>query len=335
MDHLQSRLDALEQQMHTVNRRLRWWRGLACGLVGLAVLAWMLPAVTAQEEDAKEQGQKGLAQRVAALETLLKHFSREDNEVTIKGANLHLVNGLGSTTCRDEQFEPIPDCPNGLGNLIVGYNEPRDPDLFGGTIRTGSHNVVVGVGHNFSRFGGLVVGYTNTISGDFASVSGGEANMASGEFASVSGGFSNTASGGAAAVSGGGGHPELNGGNTASGVLAAVSGGQGNTASGERSVVSGGQQNTASGFSAVVSGGQENTASGGEPETETGAAVVSGGFQNTAIDFFTVVSGGQGNTASGMGSTVSGGVGITQENEGSWSAGSEGDEVVVGNFRSP
>ena len=98
MDQLQTRLDALEQQMHTVNRRLRWWRGLACGLVGLAVLAWMLPAVIAQE-DAADKGQQGLAQRVAALETLLKHFSREGNEIFITGANLHLVNGLGSTDC--------------------------------------------------------------------------------------------------------------------------------------------------------------------------------------------------------------------------------------------
>jgi hypothetical protein len=49
MDPLQTRLDALEQQMHTVTRRLRWWRGLAGGLVVLAVLTWALPLSTAQE----------------------------------------------------------------------------------------------------------------------------------------------------------------------------------------------------------------------------------------------------------------------------------------------
>ena len=38
MDQLHTRLDALEQQMHIVNRRLHWWRGLACGLAVLAVL---------------------------------------------------------------------------------------------------------------------------------------------------------------------------------------------------------------------------------------------------------------------------------------------------------
>jgi hypothetical protein len=37
---------------------------------------------------------------------------------------LHIRNGLGRTDCGEEVDEPIPDCPNGLGNLIVGYNEP-------------------------------------------------------------------------------------------------------------------------------------------------------------------------------------------------------------------
>ena len=53
-------------------------------------------------------------------------------------------------------------------------------------IRTGSHDVVVGHRHNFSRFGELVVGDFSTISSDVAS---------------VSERFSNTASGGVAVVS--------------------------------------------------------------------------------------------------------------------------------------
>jgi hypothetical protein len=71
-------------------------------------------------------------------------------EIILSGVNLHIVNGLGRTDC-GEPDTPVPDCPNGLGNLIVGYNEPRG---FGEDIRTGSHNVVVGQEHNFSRFGG-------------------------------------------------------------------------------------------------------------------------------------------------------------------------------------
>ena len=341
MDQLQTRLDALEQQVqtltqhtHTVIRRLRWWRGLACGAVVLAVLTWALPAGTAQEQ--------GLAQRVAALEVLLKPFSRERNEVFITGANLHIRNGLGSTDCFDEQVNEIPGCPNGLGNLIVGYNEPF---VLGENIRTGSHNVVVGEGHSFSRFGGLVVGRFNTISGVLAAVSGGEFNTASGPGAVVSGGVSNTASGNNSAVGGG---VE----NTASGDFVVISGGQFNTASGFAAVVGGGNNNTASGGWSTVSGGQSNTASGNfasvsgggfNPLTEEGAgntasgdlSSVSGGNGNTASGVFATVSGGRGNTANGEAATVSGGQNITQETEAGWAAGSEADEVVVGNFRSP
>jgi hypothetical protein len=288
--------------MHSMNRRLHWWRGLACGAVVLAVLTWALPAVVAQEEEAQGKGPKGLAQRVAALEDLLKHFSREGKEIFITGANLHIVNGLGSTDC---DLGEIPDCPNGLGNLIVGYNEPRN-DPTSPDVRTGSHNVVVGERHNFSSVGGLVVGFLNEINGPFASVSGGTDNRAIGLSAAVSGGQGHTATGLAAAVSGGIGH-------TASGGWSSVSGGTGHTASGEWSSVSGGASNTASGDSATVSGGRSNTASG---EASS-------------------VSGGSGNTAGGDHSTVSGGQNITQDTAFGWSAGSEAEEDVVGNVRSP
>jgi hypothetical protein len=127
MDQLQTRLHALEQQMHAMNRRLHWWRGLAYGVVVLAGLTWALPAVVAQEEEAQGKGPKGLAQRVVALEQLLNHFAREKNDIFITGANLHIVNRLGSTDRTDEADNPIPDCPNGLGNLIAGYNDPREP----------------------------------------------------------------------------------------------------------------------------------------------------------------------------------------------------------------
>jgi hypothetical protein len=252
MDQLQTRLEALEQRTHTVERQLRWWRGLAGGLLVLAVLTWALPAGTAPEEEAKEQGQRGLAQRVAALEHLLTPFTRLGHEVIITGANLRLVNGLGSTDCTAELDVPIPDCPNGVGNLIVGYNEPRE---FSENSRTGSHNVVVGQSHNFSRVGGLVVGDFNEIGGDFAVVSGGQRNTASGDWSVVSGGLSNTAHGSDAVINGG----FIN---TASGFATAVSGGSFNTARGAVSSVSGGQGNTASDNFAVVSGGRNRTAAG-------------------------------------------------------------------------
>jgi hypothetical protein len=333
MDDLRTRLAALEHQTaalthhaHRVTRQLRWWRSLACGLLALALLTWALPVTTAQEDLHRDW--RGLPARVAALEQTLRHVTSGTDaegraELVITGANLRLVNGLSSTDCRDEQNEEMPDCPNGVGNLIVGYNEPRSEQVAGPNIRTGSHNIVVGEGNNFSRVGGLVVGFFNTISGDFAAVSGGLFNTASAFGSAVSGGGGNTASGDGSAVSGGNQ-------NTASGFNATVSGGFFNTASGERSSVSGGQENTANGPAATVSGGFFNTASGDFASVSGGAistasgtfAWVGGGQENRASGLAAAVSGGAGNTASGEGSAVSGGLNRTAAGEADWVAGS-------------
>src|SRR5262249_30241993 len=202
MDNFRERFEALEQQMNvmgahtrTVERRLRWWRGLACGLGLLGLVSMPLQSGTAADTQPR-----GMAERMATLENKLSAmtFDGAANEVVITGANLRIVNGLGAT-----------ETTNGLGNLIVGYNEPRPTELSpGGEVedpnsRTGSHNVVVGKENNFSSFGGLVVGLRNSISGTFAAVSGGSVNMATGDFSSVSGGFGSQATGLNASVSGG------------------------------------------------------------------------------------------------------------------------------------
>jgi hypothetical protein len=235
-----------------------------------------------------------LEARLATMEQLLIHLSRDGNDLTLTGANLHVVNGLDTT-----------ETSNGLGNVIIGYNEERLSD----NIRTGSHTLVIGKENNFSSYGGMVVGFSNTTSGTYSSVSGGWRNTASGFHSSVSGGVGNTASGNFAAVSGGfqntasGPQSSVSGGfqNTASGSESSVSGGVGNTASGSVSSVSGGQENTASGSVSSVSGGQENTASDSRSS-------VSGGFVNTASGLGASVSGGDGNTAGGDYSTVGGGL---------------------------
>jgi hypothetical protein len=193
MDALHARLEALEHQVHTlhqqahaVDRRLRWWRRLACGLGVLGCLGWTLQAVTAGEGKVGEGKVLSLPDRFAAIERKLVAltFDAATNEVVITGANLRIINGLGQTDC-GPQDHPMPDCPNGLGNLIVGYNEPREG---GENRRNGSHNVVVGTQHEFSSVGGLVVGLQNEIHGAFASISGGTRNTAAGEHASISGG---------------------------------------------------------------------------------------------------------------------------------------------------
>ena len=264
MDNFRERIEALEQQMkvmgaHTrsVERRLRWWRGVACGVMLLGLVSLPLQSGTAADTQPR-----GMAERMAIVEKMLSAMKFDDaaKEVVITGANLRIVNGLEST-----------DTTNGLGNLIVGYNESRpEPPFppFPPDVRTGSHNVVVGRMNNFSRFGGLVVGANNEISGTFATVSGGVNNIASGNSAVVSGGENNTASGPSSSVSGGGE-------NTASGITSSISGGELNKASDFRASVSGGFLNEASGAFSSVSGGENNTASGD-------FSSVSGGSNRTA-----------------------------------------------------
>jgi hypothetical protein len=272
MDNLLLRLEALEDEVRTVQRRLRLWRQLAGSVLVLALVSllqpWGLAAQVPGEDPERTFWQLvNLWGRVRALERTLTHVTSVTGagglpEVRITGANLRLVNGLRATATT-----------NGLGNLLVGYNEPRQ----GGNVETGSHNVVVGPGHNFSSFGGLVVGRQNEISGAFAAVSGGFDNTASGASAAVSGGIFNRASGESAAVSGGFD-------NTASASATSVSGGVGNTASGEGATVCGGHGNTASGHTAAISGGQANTASGF-------TSAVSGGRNHTIRGDFDWVAG--------------------------------------------
>ena len=95
---------------------------------------------------------------VSGIEGLENYLSvdEENHTVLFSGANLQVVSGEGST-----------DAPvNGLGNIIVGYDENTSDD------KSGSHNLVVGYGHTYSSYGGFVAGQDNSITGAFSSVSG-------------------------------------------------------------------------------------------------------------------------------------------------------------------
>ena len=118
---LEQRTEQLHQQTRMVERRLRWWRGLACGVLVLGLLSGALPS--GQTVDAHR---RDLSARVADLEDKLQFVTISEDEMVITRANLRIVNGLGKTDCGSEFEEPIPNCPNGLGNLIVGYNEERN-----------------------------------------------------------------------------------------------------------------------------------------------------------------------------------------------------------------
>jgi hypothetical protein len=268
------------------------------GLLLLCGLALLYAAPAALSQDGSPKANKNLADRVAALEARIgsleaenaalkhktKYLSVVGTETYFTGTNLHLRNGLGATNGNPDQPYQYNDAffqTNGLGNLIIGYNEAS----LGGS-RDGSHNLVIGVANNYTSAGCLVVGHSNTVSGPYASVSGGAYNVASGRESSVSAGIQNSASGDGSSVSGG----SIN---TASGAGAGVGSGYQNTASGQYATVSGGRAGTASGQYATVSGGRINTAS-------APGSAVSGGFGNVASGSDASVGGGLQRSASGQ-----------------------------------
>ena len=145
--------------------------------------------------------------------------------IIFSGANVHVRSGSGSTDDNNTL--------TGLGNLIVGYDEQQTEAVS----RTGSHNLIVGGQHSFTRHGGLAAGAANTLDG-VSAFAAGVRNVASGDFSSVTGGAGNQAMASADTVSGG-----LN--NTANGGTSSISGGQENMTTAVASSVSGGQNNVA------------------------------------------------------------------------------------------
>jgi hypothetical protein len=240
---------------------------------------------TESEVTALQAQVSALQGQVSALQTTLSKVSYNPQglngqpTLTITGANLQVVSGSGTTD------GPV----NGLGNLILGYDE-------GAGSQTGSHNLVLGKGQTFTSYGAVIGGRNNNATGPFEALFG-SANVASGDSSAVTGGRGNTASNWAASVSGGIA-------NTASAEGSSVSGGRYDVASDVYASVSGGYGNTANYASAAVSGGEFNTAS-------NYGASVTGGTHNLATGDDAAVTGGYGNTASGDHSAVLGGNGVT------------------------
>src|SRR5439155_24510304 len=149
--------------------------------------------------------------------TPLPCASQAGTNVFFTGCNVNVRSGSVSTD----------GTVNSKGNLIIGYNEnscavdrtdcssvadcqPNPCDLAtttgqcrltrrfcmtdadceanvcGG--KTGSHNLVVGPGHSYPSFGGILGGSHNATAGPSSSVTGGFRNVASDYTASVSGG---------------------------------------------------------------------------------------------------------------------------------------------------
>jgi hypothetical protein len=239
-----------------------------------------------------------------------------DETVRFTGVNVQVVSGSGATD----------DAVNGLGNLVVGYDEDSQYVASASASagpKTGSHNLIVGVGHSYSSYGGIVGGQINEISGPYASISGGNYHVASGEFASISGGHNNQATGPRASISGGAGNiasgsgAAVSGGRmgVASGEYASVSGGYSGGAIGKESWAGGGYNGSAYGDHSSVSGGEDNLAEGARSSVTGGSAneavghasSISSGSLNIAFGDVSWVGGGNRNAASGFASSISGG----------------------------
>lgn len=196
--------------------------------------------------------------RISALEGKTRDMTRTSingyQSLVFEGVNVHVRNGIGNTESKD-----------GTGNLVLGYGETDSDDT-----QNGSHNLVVGMNHTYTSYGGVVAGKDNKATGSYASLIGSKSSRVSGSFAAVCGGDLNIASGKYASVTGGSDNEAKSKGatvaggflNTASGNYSTVSGGSINDATGDWSSVSGGTNNTASGDDSTVSGGNSRSVSG-------------------------------------------------------------------------
>ncbi|MCK6512523.1 hypothetical protein L6R29_21550 [Myxococcota bacterium] len=202
--------------------------------------------------------------------------------ITLEKANVRVVNGTNKT-----------DQTNNLGNLILGYNED------GGTtkIRTGSHNLILGTEHSYTRHSSILSGIKHTVNAAYASAIGGSSNtITSNALYSVAiAGQNNTfASSGTAlyAASLGGEDNKIN-----SNYAAAVAG-QNNSNTGTHAAAVAGQNNSNTGTHAAAVAGQNNSI------TATHAATLAGGGtstndKNTVSQPYAAAVAGQNNTVDG------------------------------------
>ena len=239
----------MKAQFRSDRRRLRAQLGLAL----LSIIGAILVSPGSRSAIAQGYGTTlaQLAVRMTAVEQKTQYVSVDSSTKTmlITGANLQIVNGLGATNgfpTNPSSIDPTLTNTNGLGNLIIGYNEANNIGFK--EVRNGSHNLVVGKGNSYISYGCGVLGTNNRVNGPYSSVTGGGGNIANGFDSSISGGAANRTPGDYSSVSGG---------NDNHAVLEAssVSGGFRNTASGNLSSVSGGYNRSATGDFNWVAGG--------------------------------------------------------------------------------
>jgi trimeric autotransporter adhesin len=202
---------------------------------------------------------------------------------------------------------------NSASNLVSGLAIQQNSDGAPDVIEGASLNYVLNsvIGATISGGGWDGGSYSNKISADFGTISGGDGNTINdgANAATIGGGADNIASGYISAILGGAY-------NTASSDEAIVGGGLDNTANGNCAIVGGGYNNTASGLAATVGGGYVNTADGANEPTVAGGnynianaanqPTVGGGTDNQATNDFATVPGGAYNVAGGKFSFAAG-----------------------------
>lgn len=232
--------------------------------IAFLLVVWLAVGIFLSSRTPAQSQGTDLTSRVVALEAKLAFLTTTGTDMTIKGANLHIVDGLGTTGTR-----------NGLGNLIIGYNEARN-DTPNTDLCTGSHNLIFGTRNSFSSWGALVGGIQSTAAAPYACVMSGYGNTASGTNAAVVGGYQNTASGNYACVAGGQG-------NIAAGVFSSIAGGNTNKALATYAAVSGGANNIANGTDSLVLGGNGNSTTAPYAIVPLDASVTAISSVNTSI----------------------------------------------------
>ena len=262
-----------------------------------------------------------LQAQVAALENesvpgLSDHLSYDDstNAFVLEGVNFQITRGSASSSA---------------GNVIIGTNDVTD--YTPNPARTGTHNLIIGNGHEYTGSNGIVHGENNRLTSPYAAVIGGRKGHVTGPGAVLVGGLMNHIDTQDAAVVGGyknfihnsASYSAILGGEADSlfQQFTCAVGGKQNKVGEDMSQdarwsvsIAGNQNNVAKRWSATVAGAlnQTNGASsaiiGGQGNLTSGeGASTVGGFENSTVGARSVIMGGQNNIANGSRSIILGG----------------------------
>lgn len=169
--------------------------------------------------------------------------------------------------------QPLLSIGSATLGLTIQQNSSGAPNVIEGSqynsVSGGVVGATIGGGGATNYLGGIL---TNSVAGNFDTVSGGGGNMAGGTASVIGGGMGNTNQADYSSV-GGGFHNRIQ----SSAMDSTIGGGSGNQAGGFAAIVGGGANNIASVDTATVAGGAGNQATGLSATIPGGATNVAGG----------------------------------------------------------